>query len=78
MEDTGIVWKLRETGRIRRNIVQNSMETYGSNWKLLVLYMAWARLTPTLTHVVTRDPMTSGAEDRAMSPCTGYSSHASF
>ena len=26
-----------------------------------------ARLTPTLTHVVTRNPMTSGAKNRAMS-----------
>ena len=26
-----------------------------------------ARLTPTLTHVITRDPVTSGAENRAMS-----------
>ena len=29
--------------------------------------MTWARLTPTLTHVVTRDPVTSGAENDAMS-----------
>ena len=38
------------------------MEDYRGNWKLLVLYMAWAQLTPTLTHVVTCDPVTSGAE----------------
>ena len=40
------------------------METYGSNWKLLVSYKTWARLTPTLTHVVTCGLMTSGAEDK--------------
>ena len=39
------------------------METYGSNWKLPVSYKTRARLTPTLTHVVTRDPVTSGAEN---------------
>ena len=38
------------------------MEILGSNWKLLVLYSTWAWLTPTLTHVVTRDPVTSGAK----------------
>ena len=35
MEEAGIIWKLRETGRIWQNIVQNSMETYGTHWKLL-------------------------------------------
>ena len=39
---------------------QNVLET-------TVSYKTWARLTPTLTHVVTRDPVTSGAEDNAMS-----------
>ena len=28
--------------------------------KLLVSYRTWARLAPTLTHVITRDPVTSG------------------
>ena len=56
-----------ETGGIWWNIVQNSMETSGSDWKLLVSYKAWARLTPTLTHVIMYVLMTSGAEDRAMS-----------
>ena len=32
-----------------------------------VSYRTWARLTPTLTHVIMRNPVTSGAEDRAMS-----------
>ena len=51
-------------------IVQNSMETDGNVWNTLettVSYKAWARLTPTLTHVVTYELVTSGAEDRAMS-----------
>ena len=46
------------------------METDGNSWNTLetiVLYKAWARLTPTLTHVVTYELVTSGAEDRAMS-----------
>jgi hypothetical protein len=32
-----------------------------------ISYKAWARLTPTLTHVVTYELVTSGAEDDAMS-----------
>ena len=52
-EGTGTWW----------NIIRNSMERYGNTQKLLVSYSPWARLAPTLTHVVTRDPMTSGAED---------------
>ena len=43
------------------------MESGGTYWKLLVSYRAWARLTPTLTHVVTYELVTSGAEDDAMS-----------
>ena len=46
------------------------METHGNRWNKLeatVLYKAWARLTPTLTHVVTYKLVTSGAEDDAMS-----------
>ena len=31
------------------------------------IVQAWARLTPTLTHVVTYELVTSGAEDDAMS-----------
>ena len=40
--------------------VWNTLET-------TVSYKAWARLTPTLTHVVTYELVTSGADDRAMS-----------
>ena len=43
-------------------IVLNLMERYGSSQKLLVSYRTWAWLTPTLTHVVMCNPMTSGAE----------------
>ena len=51
-------------------IVQNSMETNGNVWNMLeatVSYRVRARLTPTLTHVVTYELVTSGAEDDAMS-----------
>ena len=63
----GRLWKYTEadtedTG-ILLNIVWNSMEGRGNIWKLLVLYSTWAQLAPTLTHVITRDPVTSGAED---------------
>ena len=59
-----------EARRSRQNIVQNSMETDGKVWNTLettVSYNTWARLTPTLTHVVTYELATSGAEDDAMS-----------
>ena len=59
-----------EARRSRQNIVQNSMETDGKVWNTLettVSYNTWARLTPTLTHVVTYKLVTSGAEGDAMS-----------
>ena len=46
------------------------MERNGDMWNTLeamILYKARARLTPTLTHVVTYELVTSGAEDDAMS-----------
>ena len=46
------------------------MEVNGSRRNILettVSYKAWARLTPTLTHVVTYELVTSGAKDDAMS-----------
>ena len=46
------------------------MEYNGNVWNTLevtVSYSAWARLTPTLTHVVAYELATSGAEDGAMS-----------
>ena len=39
---------------------QNMLET-------TVSYKTWARLTPTLTHVVTYELVTSGAKDDTMS-----------
>ena len=46
------------------------METNGSLWNILettCIVQVWARLAPTLTHVVTYELVTSGAEDDAMS-----------
>ena len=43
------------------------MEGCGIRWKLQYRTRPRARLTPTLTHVVTYELVTSGAEDRAMS-----------
>ena len=46
------------------------MEQNGKVWNTLeatVSYKVWARLTPTFTHIVTYELVTSGAEDRAMS-----------
>ena len=56
-------------------IVQNSMEQNGNVWNTLeaaVSYSTWARLTPTLTHVVAYELATSGAEDDAMSKCVEH------
>ena len=52
-------------------IVQNSMEIDGTLRNILettCIVQARAWLTPTLTHVVTYELVTSGADDRAMSP----------
>ena len=66
-------WNRSETKRSWWNALSRTrwkqMESGGTYWKLLVSYRAWARLTPTLTHVVTYELVTSGAEDRAMSTC---------
>ena len=43
-------------------------------WKLLLSYKVRAQLTPTLTHIVTYELVTSGAEDNAMSGVEGLSS----
>ena len=46
------------------------METNGTRRNMLettCIVQVWARLTPTLTHVVTYKLVTSGAEDDAMS-----------
>ena len=55
------------------------MEANGNMWNTLettVSYKAWARLTPTLTHIVTYELVTSGAEDDAMSPLLSSLSHS--
>ena len=60
----------RNEGKLMECIVQNSMEQNRKVWNTLettVSYEAQARLTPTLTHVVTYKLVTSGAEDGAMS-----------
>ena len=60
----------RNREKLAECIVWNSMETNGNMWNTLetiVSYKAWARLTPTLTHIVTYELVTSGAEDDAMS-----------
>ena len=51
------------------------MEADRNRWNILettVSYKAWARLTPTLIHVVTYKLVTSGAEDDAMSSLSVY------
>ena len=56
--------------KLTEYIVQNSTEQNRRVWNTLettVSYKARARLTPTLTHVVTYELVTSGAEDDAMS-----------
>ena len=63
----------RSEEKLVEYIVQNSMEQDRKVWNTLettISYKAWARLTPTLTHVVTYELVTSGAEDRAMSRIT--------
>ena len=66
-ESYGGVWKLRETGRTHRpeldGTKQKDMEYAGS----YSIVQVRARLTPTLTHIVTYELVTSGAEDDAMS-----------
>ena len=46
---------------------QNAVERDRTYWKLRYRTRPRAQLTPTLTHVVTYELVTSGAEDRAMS-----------
>ena len=61
-ESYGSVWRLREAGRMYRPELDG---TNGRVWNTLettVSYKARARLTPTLTHVVTYALVTSGAE----------------
>ena len=66
----GRYWNRMETKRSWQNMAEHRPELNGNSWNVLettVSYKVWARLTPTLTHVVTYELVTSGAEDRAMS-----------
>ena len=70
MTQCGRYWNRIETKRNWRNVVEHRPELDGNSWNILetiVLYKARARLTPTLTHVVIYELVTSGAEDDAMS-----------
>ena len=64
MESNRIEQKRRETGRMHHSELDGNWENL---LETTVLYKTWAQLTPTLTHVVTYELVTSGAEDRAMS-----------
>ena len=51
-------------------MTEHHPELNGNTWKQLettVSYKTQAQLTPTLTHVITHNPVTSGAKGRAMS-----------
>ena len=66
----GRYWNRTETKRSWRNMAEHRPELDGNLRNVLettVSYKVWARLTPTLTHVVTYKLVTSGAKDRAMS-----------
>ena len=60
----------RDREKLAEYIVQNSMEANGT-WQNVLettcIVQGRARLTPTLTHVVTYELVTSGAEGGAMS-----------
>ena len=66
----GRYWNRMETKRNWRNGAEHRPELDGNSWNLLettVSYRTQARLTPTLTHVVTYVLVTSGAKDNVMS-----------
>ena len=53
--------------------MEHCPELNGSAQKQLeatISYKSWARLAPTLTHVVMHDPVTSGAKDERCHPGT--------
>ena len=64
MESNRIEQKRRETGGMHRPELDGNWENL---LETMVSYKTRARLTPTLTHVVTYELVTSGAKDRAMS-----------
>ena len=54
-----------------RKVAEHCPELDGTEWKLLEttrIVQVVGRLSPTLTHITTCDPVISGAEDDAMSP----------
>ena len=69
-----------ETKRSWWNVAEHRPELDGDSQNMLettVSYKAQARLTPTLTHVIMYELVTSGAEDGAMSPLLVMSPAAS-
>ena len=71
-ESYGSVWKLREAGGIHRPELDGNNGTLWNILETTCIVQVRARLTPTLTHVVTYELVTSGAEDDAMSPIHSY------
>ena len=70
MTHYGRYWNRTETKRSWWNVAEHCPELNGNLQNILetiVSYKARAWLTPTLTHVVTYELVTSGAEDDAMS-----------
>ena len=66
----GRYWNLTEQRRNWQNMVENHPELDGNTQNVLettVLYKVRAQLTPTLTHIVTYELVTSGAKDGVMS-----------
>ena len=62
----GRYWNRTETKRSWRNIEEHHPELDENSQNILettVSYKARARLTPTLTHVITYELVTSGAND---------------
>ena len=66
-ESYGSVRKLREIDGIHRPELDGNNGTLWNVLETTCIVQARARLTPTLTHVVTYELVTSGAEDGAMS-----------
>ena len=68
LESYGSSKRLREAGGIHRPELDGTRQKHVEHTGNYNIVQARARLTPTLTHVVTYELVTSGAEDRAMSP----------
>ena len=70
-ESYGSARKLRETGGTYRPELDGNSGTLWNILEATCIVQARARLAPTLTHVVTYELVTSGAEDKAMSGVEG-------